>query len=145
MKGRSSILRGAFALLLAAPLAPMLRAWEREPLSVFAERRAKLIAAVNAPGVLFGYTGHEEANPSYVFMQEENFYYLTGHNEEGAALLLVTESALQKGWSGPREILYLPPRDLAEEKWNGPRMGPDDPGIKEKTGFADVETFSKLK
>ena len=144
MKGRSSILRGAFALLLVACLAPLLRAWEREPLSVFAERRAKLVAAVNAPIVLFGYTGHEEANPSYVFMQEENFYYLTGHNEEGAALLLVPESADEKGWNGPREILYLPPRNPAEERWNGPRMGPDDPGIQEKTGFARVETFAKL-
>jgi Xaa-Pro aminopeptidase len=144
MKGRSSILRGAFALLLVACLAPLLRAWEREPLSVFAERRAKLVAAVNAPIVLFGYTGREEANPSYVFMQEENFYYLTGHNEEGAALLLVPESADEKGWTGPREILYLPPRNPAEERWNGPRMGPDDPGIQEKTGFARVETFAKL-
>jgi len=129
----------------------MVRAWEREPSSVFAERRAKLIAAVGAPIVLFGYTGHEEANPSYVFMQEENFYYLTGHNEEGAALLLLPESAAQKGlpagqagWSGPREILYLPPRDPQQELWEGPRLGPDDPGIKEKTGFADVETFAKL-
>jgi Xaa-Pro aminopeptidase len=122
----------------------MLRAWEREPSSVFAARRAKLIAAINAPIVLFGYTGHEEANPSYVFMQEENFYYLTGHNEEGAALLLVPESAAEKGWTGPREILYLPPRNLVQEHWNGPRMGPDDPGIQEKTGFAHVETFAKL-
>jgi Xaa-Pro aminopeptidase len=145
MKRRSSILCGVIALLLAACLAPVLRAWEREPLSVFAERRARLVAAVNAPVVLFGYTGHEEANPSYVFMQEENFYYLTGHNEEGAALLLVPESAEQKGWSGAREILYLPPRDLAEERWNGPRMGPDDPGIQEKTGFARVETLAKLR
>jgi len=145
MKRRSSILRGVFALLLVACLAPMLRAWEREPLSVFAERRAMLAAAVNAPIVLFGYTGHEEANPSFVFMQEENFYYLSGHNEEGAALLLVPESAEQKGWTGPREILYLPPRDLAEERWNGPRMGPNDPGIQEKTGFARVETFAKLR
>jgi Xaa-Pro aminopeptidase len=144
MKGRSSMLRGAFALLLVACLAPLLRAWEREPLSVFAERRAKLVAAVNAPIVLFGYTGHEEANPSYVFMQEENFYYLTGHNEEGAALLLVPESADEKGWTGQHEILYLPPRNPAEERWNGPRMGPDDPGILEKTGFARVETFAKL-
>jgi len=146
MKRRSSIWRGMFALLvLLACLAPTLGAWEREPLSVFAERRAKLIAAVNAPIVVFGYTGHEEANPSYVFMQEENFYYLTGHNEEGAALLLVPESASGKGWSGAREILFLPPRDLAEERWNGPRMGPEDPGIQEKTGFARVETFAKLR
>src|ERR1700721_1546797 len=85
------------ALLLLACLAPMLRAWEREPLSVFAERRAKLISAVNAPVVLFGYTGHEEANPSYVFLQEQNFYYLTGHIEEGAALLAIPESAAEKG------------------------------------------------
>jgi Xaa-Pro aminopeptidase len=144
MDSRRSILRSSIVLLLLVCLAPLVRAWEREPNSVFAERRAKLMAAVGAPIVIFGYTGHEEANPSYVFMQEENFYYLTGHNEEGAALLLVPESAVQKGWTGPREILYLPPRDLAEEKWNGPRMGPDDPGIQEKTGFADVETFAKL-
>jgi Xaa-Pro aminopeptidase len=145
MNMRWSIRCSVFALLLAAVFAPLLGAWEREPLSVFAERRAKLEAAVNAPVVLFGYTGHEEANPSYVFMQEESFYYLTGHNEEGAALLLVPESASEKGWSGPREILYLPPRDPAQEKWNGPRMGPDDPGIQEKTGFARVETFAKLR
>ena len=145
MNMRWSIRCSVFALLLAAVFAPLLGAWEREPLSVFAERRAKLEAAVNAPVVLFGYTGHEEANPSYVFMQEESFYYLTGHNEEGAALLLVPESASEKGWSGPREILYLPPRDPAQEKWNGPRLGPDDPGIQEKTGFARVETFAKLR
>jgi Xaa-Pro aminopeptidase len=146
MKRQSSVFRSVAAfLVLAACLAPALAAWQREPLILFADRRAKLIAAVNAPVVLFGYTGHEEANPSYVFMQEENFYYLTGHNEEGAALLLVPESAEQKGWSGAREILYLPPRDLAEEKWNGPRLGPDDPGIPAKTGFARVESFAKLR
>src|SRR5260370_25404342 len=145
---RSGVTRGGlmlvFLLVFFAQLAPQALAWEREPNSVFAERRAKLSAAAGAPVVIFGYTGHEEANPSYVFMQEENFYYLTGHNEEGAALLLVPESAAQKGWTGAREILYLQPRDLAQEKWNGPRLGPDDPGIKEKTGLADVEPFTKL-
>jgi Xaa-Pro aminopeptidase len=131
-------------VMILGSIASTVSAWEREPTSVYAERRAKLIAAVNAPIVIFGFTGHEEANPSYVFMQEENFYYLTGHNEEGAAVLLVPESAVLKGWSGPREILYLPPRDLSEEKWNGPRLGPEDPAIKAKTGFADVESFAKL-
>ena len=56
-----------FLLGCLAALAPLAAAWEREPNSVFAERRAKLEAAINAPVVLFGYTGHEEANPSYVF------------------------------------------------------------------------------
>jgi Xaa-Pro aminopeptidase len=144
MSRRNPFVRSSLIIFLLVFLAPLARAWEREPNSAFAERRAKLVAAVGAPVVIFGYTGHEEANPSYVFTQEENFYYLTGHNEEGAALLLLPESAAEKGWTAPREVLYLAPRDPVQEKWNGPRMGPDDPGIKEKTGFADVETFAKL-
>src|SRR5258708_35245613 len=148
MYRRRSILHSGlmfgFLLVFLAQLAPQALAWEREPNSVFAERRAKLIAAACAALGISGNTGPEEANPSYGFRQEENFYYLTGHNEEGAAMLLVPESAAQKGWTGPREILYLPPRDLAQEKWNGPRMGPDNSGIKEKTGFANIEVFTKL-
>jgi Xaa-Pro aminopeptidase len=145
MSRRISVLRSCVALLLLACLVPALGAWEREPFSAFAARRAKLLAALNAPVVIFGYTGHEEANPSYVFMQEENFYYLTGHNEEGAALLLVPDSADQKGWTGGRETLYLPAHDYNEEKWNGPRIGFDDSGVKEKTGFARVANFSQLR
>jgi Xaa-Pro aminopeptidase len=138
-------MRGAVIVLLLAFLAPLVSSFEREPNSVFAERRAKLVAAVNAPVVMFGYTGHEESNPSYVFMQEENFYYLTGHNEEGAAMLLVPPTAAQKGWTGPREILYLPPRNAREEIYDGPRMGADDPSVPQKTGFAAVEPLAKLK
>jgi Xaa-Pro aminopeptidase len=144
MNRRRSILWAALALMVVACLVPLARAWEREPLSVFAERRARLVAAVDAPIVLFGYTGHEESSPDYVFRQEENFYYLTGHREEGAALLLLPASAEEKGWKGAREILYLPPRDPEEERWNGPLLSPDTPGILEKTGFADVEAFPTL-
>ena len=72
-----------------------------------------------------------------------------GTTEEGAALLLVPESAgLEKGWSGTRgRILYAPAaRSCSEEKWNGARAsGLDDPGIQEKTGFARVEKFAKLR
>ena len=65
--------------------------------------------------------------------------------KEGAALLVVPAGASGKGWKGPAEILFLPPRDLAEERWNGPRMGPTDPGIAGRTGFATVEAFAALK
>jgi Xaa-Pro aminopeptidase len=131
------------AVSLAIPLA--LTAREREPNSVFAERRARLAAKLGAPIVLLGYTGKEDSSPSYVFNQEENFYYLTGHNEEGAAILIVPPNAAEKGWKGPSEILFLPPRDLAQERWDGVRMGPDDPGIAAKTGFAAVEDYAQLK
>ena len=130
---------------LSAPLAVTLAAREREPNSVYADRRARLVAQLNAPVLLFGYTGRENSSPSYVFLQEPNFYYLTGHNEEGAAVLLVPSGAGAKGWQGANEILFLPPRNPEEEKWNGPRMGPADPDIQKKTGFAAVEAFPTLK
>ena len=133
------------AVMLSAMIAVPLFAREREPNSVYAERRANLVGQLNAPVVLFGYTGRENSSPSYVFLQEPNFYYLTGHNEEGAALLLVPSGAAAKGWQGPTEILFLPPRNPEEEKWNGPRMGPADPDVQKKTGFADVQVFSNLK
>ena len=121
---------------------------QREPNSEYAARRARLRAQVDAPVVLFGYTGKENASDAYVFNQENNFYYLTGDNEEGPALLLVPDSATAKGWKGPAEILYLRPHNLALERWNGPRMGPGDPGIGEKTGFdgahSVVRSFDNL-
>jgi Xaa-Pro aminopeptidase len=121
---------------------------EREPNSVYAARRAKLAAEVDAPIVLWGYTGREEFSEASIFAQEENFYYLTGHNEEDAALVIFPSSKPTNGGSagldGKSEILFLPPKDTAKEKWNGLRMSPTDPGIEARTGFASVQPISEL-
>ncbi len=121
---------------------------EREPNSVYAERRAKLAAQVDGPIVLWGFTGREESSQAYVFAQEDNFYYLTGHNEEEAGLIIFP--ALKNGETadssgGPREILFLPPKNPGKEKWNGFRMSPSDPGIESRTGFAAVELFPEMR
>src|SRR5208282_6292882 len=105
---------------------------EREPNSVYAERRAKLASNLDGPIVLLGYTGHEVEAQTYIFAQDENFYYLTGHNEEEAALILLPPSgskAKKDDWEGPREIFFLPAKNPGKEKWNGARMSPSDPGI----------------
>ena len=117
----------------------------RQPNSEYQARRAKLRSAINGPAVLFGYTSHQDAGELAVFFQEENFYYLTGHSEPDAALLLIPDSADGKSSDGPREILYLPPRNPNAEKWGGPKMGPEDPGIAETTGFQAVEPFANLR
>ncbi len=114
---------------------------EREPNSVYAERRAKLAAQVDGPIVLWGYTGREEVSQTYVFEQEENLYYLTGHNEEGAGLLILPSAKGGGPAKGPLETLFLPAKNPQKEKWNGVRMSPSDPGIEARTGFAAVKQF----
>ncbi len=121
---------------------------EREPNSVYAERRAKLASNIDGPIVLLGYTGREEESEAYIFTQEENFYYLTGHNEEEAALILLPpdgSKAKKDDWPGPREILFLPPKNPNKEKWNGVRMSPSDPGIEARTGFALIKPMPELR
>ena len=124
---------------------------EREPNGVYAERRAKLAVQVDGPVVLWGFTGREESSQAYIFEQEENFYYLTGHNEEGAGLIILPSEknkseAAYPGWpGGTREILFLPPKNPAREKWDGVRMSPSDPGIEARTGFAIVKPFNEMR
>jgi len=132
----------AAALLLSAGVAT---ARFRQGNEEYAARRAKLTAQVDGPVVVFGYTGHEDLSEFALFFQEKNFYYLTGDDEPGGAVLLIPDPPAGKKIEGAREILYLPARDYAQEKWEGPKMGPDDPGIREKTGFADVQAFANLR
>jgi Xaa-Pro aminopeptidase len=126
---------------------------EREPNSVYAARRAKLAAQIDSPILLWGFTGHEESSQAYVFAQEDNFYYLTGHNEEGAALVILPapkSGSTNPSGSGassdiPQEMLFLPPKNPTKEKWNGVRMSPSDPGIQARTGFASVLPYPEMR
>src|SRR5258708_13088408 len=141
----NSASRGLWGLLCMACLLTGAQAQERrerEPNSVYAERRAKLAAQVDGPIVLWGYTGREEVSQTYIFEQEENFYYLTGHNEEGAGLVILPRAKNSESGNVPREILFLPAKDSEKEKWNGVRMSPGDPGIEARTGFAAVKSFA---
>jgi Xaa-Pro aminopeptidase len=132
----------AAALLLSAGVAT---ARFRQGNEEYVARRAKLAAQVDGPVIVFGYTGHEDLSEFALFFQEKNFYYLSGDDEPGGAVLLIPDPPAGKKIEGAREILYLPARDYAQEKWEGPKIGPDDAGIREKTGFADVEAFANLR
>lgn len=117
---------------------------EREPNDVYAARRAKIAAKVDGPVILWGLRGIEESSQAYIFAQEDNFYYLTGENEEGAGLILLP-SEKPAAWDGPAQILFLPPKDPYKEKWNGVRMSPTDPGIESRTGFSTVKAFGEMR
>lgn len=140
-----SVLLG-LAAYLAAPFARAQERRDREPNSVYLERRAKLAAQVDCPIVLLGLTGREESSQTYIFGQEENFYYLTGHNEESSGLVILpVKSSGNDASNAPREILYIPAKNPQKEKWNSVRMSPTDPGIEARTGFATIKPFAEMR
>jgi Xaa-Pro aminopeptidase len=120
---------------------------DREPNSAYAARRAKLASNIDGPIILLGYTGKEVEAQTYIFAQEENFYYLTGHNEEESALIILPVGAHKPATddSAAREIFFLPPKDARKEKWNGLRMSPNDPDIQMRTGFSEVKPMPELR
>jgi Xaa-Pro aminopeptidase len=144
-KFRFLAVRCASLTLLASSVCCLAQARFRQPNAEYQARRAQLRAKVDGPVVIFGYTGHEDTSEVAIFFQESYFYYLSGHDEPGAALLLLPDASNAKPSDGPREILYLPPRDSSQERWEGLKIGPDDPGVAEKAGFAAVEPVANLR
>jgi Xaa-Pro aminopeptidase len=138
----------ALVVALALPCAAQQRR-EREPNSVYAARRAKLASEVTSPIVLWGLNGREESSQAYLFAQEDDFYYLTGHNEEGAGLIILPAAKTTNTSAAtselPPETLFLPPKNPNKEKWNGVRLSPTDPGIQARTGFSSVLPFPEMR
>src|SRR3954452_18749397 len=121
------------SLVLAAIVlsTSILSALERQDASVYRSRRVALSTKTNG-GIVVLFAPVERSDEIFGFHQDSNFYYLTGWTEPGAALLIapaVGGQADARGNTPSRpytEILFLPTRNLAEEKWLGPKLGPGD-------------------
>jgi Xaa-Pro aminopeptidase len=80
------------------------------------------------------------------YRQEEDFYYLTGWNEPGAALMIVpatpstaaTETTAARAARPYREILFLPTRNLRTEQYTGAKMDAATQGVASTTGVDEV-------
>jgi Xaa-Pro aminopeptidase len=121
---------------------------ERQPNTDYHARRVALSQKIKGGiVVLFAPTEAEGPNALYGFRQDENFYYLSGWPDPGAALLIAPAVEGSKD-SSPRpyaEILFLPAHNYVEEKWTGPKLGPEDPQASKVTGFDRVEALDKLR
>src|SRR3972149_4924925 len=118
---------------------------EKEAFEEYAGRRARLLEQVSGPVVLFGHSDAEDVSPEATFWQEPNFYYLPGHDEPGAALLLIPETPEAKAAGLPKETLYLPPRDKPRERWDSVKLGPDNADAAARAGFAVVKPVAELR
>ncbi|MGB5410505.1 MAG: aminopeptidase P N-terminal domain-containing protein, partial [Woeseiaceae bacterium] len=105
---------------------------------VFKERRQALMQALDGRvAVLYGAEHRGGGVVEELFVQESNFYYLTGISEPGAALILAP------GEKQYKEILYLRPRDPDVENWDG-RRAPLGEALEKATGFPEVRRTGRL-
>jgi Xaa-Pro aminopeptidase len=123
-------------------------ALDRQPNSDYHARREKLAAKLEGGfALVFAPAEAEGPNDLYGYRPDNNFYYLTGWAEPGAALLV--ESAVEaKADSAARpytEILFLPNRNSSQERWTGPKLGPDDPSASTTTGVDRVQALDNLR
>jgi Xaa-Pro aminopeptidase len=110
---------------------------ESHDADVFKARRAEVMDSLDGGvAVMFGASG-SNAIVKGAFVQESNFYYLTGISEPGAALILAP------GEHRYKEILYLRPRDPDVENWDG-RREPLGEALEEATGFEKVLRTTSL-
>jgi len=135
-----------FAVPIFLFLGASASALDRQPNSDYHARREALAGKVGGVIVLFAPMENEGPNDLYGFRQEDNFYYLSGSTEPGAALLIApaAEAKGDKAAQPYTEILFLPPRNLIQEKWTGPKLGPENPEAPKITGFDHVEDMAKL-
>ncbi len=139
--GMVSVRRWAAGLVLAAAtFACAGQALEKQPASVYHARRVALAGELKG-GVAILFAAAEPVLDFMPYRQDEDFYYLTGWNEPGAALLVVAASGRERGY---REILFLPTRNLRAETYTGPKLDADSPGVTAATGVDAVESMTAL-
>jgi Xaa-Pro aminopeptidase len=133
---------GFLNLIVGASLSAT--ALDRQTNADYRARREAL--AKKASGIVVLFAPLEAADEVYGFRQEDNFFYLSGVTEPGAALLIVSpaEAKADSPARSYAEILFLPPRNLTQEKWIGPKLGPENPDATKITGFDRVEQIGKL-
>lgn len=121
---------------------------ERQPNSDYHARREKLAAKLDG-GVALLFAPPELAGPNnvYGYFPDANFYYLTGWSEPGAAVLVapVVEAKNENPPHPYTEILFLPQRNYSQERWTGPKLGPDSPNAAQVTGFDRVESLDNMR
>src|SRR5882672_7515533 len=112
-------------------------ATERQSGADYRARRAAMAKQMEGGAlVLFAPTEAEGPNNLYGFRQEDDFYYLTGWTEPGAAVLINSNPYT--------EIFFLAEHNVTQEKWTGPKLGPEDPQAPQQTGFDKVESLDKM-
>ncbi|PYX63797.1 MAG: peptidase M24 [Acidobacteria bacterium] len=138
----------AFVVVVCVFLLPFAAALDRQPNADYRARREAL-ARKTEGGIIVIFAPMEAEGPNdlYGFRQDNKFFYLSGWSEPGAALLIAppaqaTPSSSARAYT---EILFLPAHNPSQERWTGPKLGPENPDAPKITGFDRVEVIDRLR
>jgi Xaa-Pro aminopeptidase len=134
-------------LLIAVQVAYAL---DSVPAAEYRQRRVKLAAKLHGGSALI-FAAHEPPMEYQDYRQDEDFFYLTGSNEPGGALLLIGDgpaTTTRLGTVVPahsyREVLFLPLRDPIREKYTGAKTDGASPNARELLGVDEVMPLPAL-
>lgn len=120
---------------------------DRQSNADYRARRVALAQKMNG-GVAIVFAGTEAEGPNavYGFRQDDNFFYLSGWSEPGAALIISSQVTGRDSTPGRpySEILLLPVHNVAQEKWTGPKLGAESPQAASITGFDRVANLDQM-
>jgi Xaa-Pro aminopeptidase len=137
---------GFLTLILLLGLSPsVLLALERQPNAIYQARREALARQLHGGVALL--FGNDEPSMEYQdFRQDEDFYYLTGWNEPGAALIVADAVPARAGKPAVPylEVLLLPERNLRIEQFTGVKLDAASPHVSEITGVREVRSVHDL-
>ena len=143
MRLPSSFVLGLLALLFCTPQHGF--SLERQPNDAYQHRRAALAAEMHG-GVAILFGNEEPAMEYQEYRQDEDFYYLTGWNEPGAALLVADAVPATEAHAALpyREVLLLPERNLHQELYTGVKLDAASPEAARISGVAEVRSIRDL-
>ena len=138
-------------LLIALTACSNAHALESVPKAEYRQRRVALAEKLNG-GVAILFAAEEPILDFMPYRQDEDFYYLTGWNEPGAALVVVagtpsaaaTETSAARAARPYREILFLPTRNPRIEKYTGEKMDASTGGVTTVTGVDEVLPMTEM-
>ncbi len=122
---------------------------DRQPNADYRARREALARKAGANGMFLVFAGMEAEGPNaiYGFHQDDDFFYLTGLTDPGGVVLVVpaAEAKGDRPAHPYTEVLFLPANNLREEKWTGPKLGPNTSGVQQTTGFDRVVALDQIR
>ncbi|HVW76707.1 MAG TPA: aminopeptidase P N-terminal domain-containing protein [Alloacidobacterium sp.] len=139
-----SFCRAVSIIALVFASAPLF-ALDRQSNADYHARRVALANKLNG-GVAVLFAAEEPLLDFMPYRQDADFYYLTGWNEPGAALLIEAPQPAQGTHPARpyREIMFLPTRNLRMELYTGKKLDAAAPNATQLTGVDEVKMMSDL-